>query len=435
MKEAGDTHGRALDAMRAGEWMKAASLLEPVASRDPEPWIVNDLAVALHQAGRDEEAVKKLRLLGDEDKLPAIVRLNRMYLEKAVNIAAKHDLNWEHKDHDGIACPDVPPLVSVIVRTYKRPDFLKEALASLKAQTFTGFETIVVNDGGDPSSEAVVRGSGLANARYVMMEHRGRVETMNTGLEMAHGRYVTGLDDDDVLYPRHMAAMVECLESPGAAPVAYSDYRVVTYRETENGELSPASKKDFIWDDYRPGYLFDTNPFIVSIMARRSCYKKVGRFIPALELAEDWEMWLRLADDFDIHHLSEVTVEVRERPGDENITNRRMRQKYFWDNLVIMMHKGLVAASAPARPELSEQYQKGMAMLDGLIAERPEVLPLINLRGLWNMKKAYSWFADHGRWFKQLGETELSRRFYGMAARLDPLQPKVWAGWLRSLGA
>jgi len=432
MKSGGEAHDRRLDAMRAGEWMKAATLLEPVASSDP--WMVNDLAVALHQAGREDEAVKKLRTLGDEDKLPALVRLNRMYLEKAVNIAAEYDLNWEHKDHDGVACPDSPPLVSVIVRTYKRPELLKEALASLKAQTYTDFEAIVVNDGGDPASEKVVRESGLPRGRYAMMEHRGRVETMNTGLEMAHGRYLTGLDDDDIVYPQHLEKLVEYLESPGAAPVAYSDYRLAVYEKGEDGELRPESKSDVVADDYKNGVLFYTNPCTILIMVKRECYEKVGRFIPALDLAEDWEMWLRLAAEYEFHHIPEITAEIRERPGDQNITKRRMRQKYFWDNLVIMMHKGLVAASAPMRPELSEQYKKGMAMLDGLIAERPEVLPLINLRGLWNMKKAYSWFADHGRWFKQLGEMELSRRFYGMAARLDPLQPKVWTGWLRSFG-
>ena len=73
------------------------------------------------------------------------------------------------------------------------------------------------------------------------------------------------------------------------------------------------------------------------MMARRSCYQEVGRFIPALELAEDWEMWLRLAERFDFHHLAAVTAEVRERPGDANLTARRLRWKYYWDNLVLYL--------------------------------------------------------------------------------------------------
>lgn len=429
---ASDDHARALALMRDGEWGKAAELLAPLAA-SADPWLINDLAVALHQAGHTREAVDKLRALGGDDHLPAVIRLNRMCLEKAAAIAAGFDPRWVHNDHDGAACPSRPPLVSVIVRTFQRPELLREALASLKTQTFTDYEAIVVNDGGDPASEAVVKQSGVPNARYVMMPRGGRVSALNAGLEMAHGRYVTGLDDDDVLLPHHLATLAGYMESPGAAPVAYSDYRVAEYRRDADGSFHVFSTRDVIAGDYKKGVLFETNPCTILIMVKRECYEKVGRFIPALELAEDWEMWLRLAEHYEFHHVAAVTAEVRERPGESNLTARRLREKYYYDNLVIIMHRGLPLLSAPKRPELDAPYRKGLSMLDGLSRERPEVLQLLNLRGLWDMNKPYAWFADQGRWMMQLGERELARRFYKMALALAPWEPKVWGGWIKTL--
>jgi tetratricopeptide (TPR) repeat protein len=265
-----------------------------------------------------------------------------------------------------------------------------------------------------------------------MRPREGRVQALNAGLAMAHGRYVTGLDDDDIVDPEHLAIMVRWLESPGAAPVVYGDYRVAKFGRGPEGALSRVSARECRWGDYRPGLLFETNPCNISLVARRSCYEQAGRFCPELGLAEDWEMWLRLAEHFPFHHLPALTVEVRERPGDLNLTARRLREKYLWDNLALFLHRGLVLLSAPKRPEADKGYARAMALLDQAINARPDILPLLNLRGLWTMRKPYAWFADQGRWFLELGEPELSRAFYGLALRLAPWEPKLWAGWRRA---
>jgi len=431
MSERAAGHARAIESARRGEWEEAKSILAPLATDADDPWLINDYAIALHITGNTADAVEALDSLGDDKELPALVQLNRLYLARIQEVLSDFDPKWEHNDHDGYQDDGPDPIVSVIVRTYKRPDFLAEALASLKAQTFQDFETIVINDGGDPASEDMVKESGLPRARYYMKEHGGRVCAMNAGLEMARGKYVTGLDDDDVAYPHHLEGLVKYLESHGAAPVAYADYSVATYKDVD-GKLELAGKKVVMNAPYRKGVLFETNPCSIQIMVSRSCYEQVGRFIPALELAEDWEMWLRLAGRFDFHHVGAVTAEVRERPGDSNLTLRRLREKYYYDNLVIMMHKGLTPLSSSRRPELETGYKKCLALLDEFLSRWPDALTLINLRGLWTMKKPYAWFADHGRWFMEIGERKMASDCYKAAIKLDPFQPKAWAGMVKA---
>lgn len=424
-------HEKALALARQGRWAEAAAALEPLATQAGEPWLVNDFAVTLHQSGEFERAVALLAGLGEDRDLPGLVRLNRMYMTKALEISQGFDPSWKHLDYDRSACPDPAPAVSVIVRTYNRPDLLPEALASLKNQTLQDFEAIIVNDGGRPEAEDAVKKSGLKSVRYFYAPHQGCWAAMNYGLAMAHGRYVTGLDDDDRAFPDHLARLVQYLESPGAAPIVFAKAKISSLVSGSSGRgPAPISIKG---EEFKLSRLFETNlvPSVLA-MVRRDCYREAGRFCDLLPVGGDWEMWLRLAERFPLYHLPAVTAEIREQPGAGNLSSRRRQEKYYWDNLILYLHRGIVALSAPREPKLAEGYRKLLEMMDRLGRENPEALARLNLRGLWTTPKPYRWLADQARWFYQMGELELARRCYGWAARLDPLQPKLWAGWARS---
>jgi len=412
---------------RKGDFEKAAVLLEKEPGR-ADPYVSNDLAVALHQAGRTREAVEILRGLDQGEDLPAIVRFNRFYMEKVLEIQNSFDPSWQHKDHDGIACPQKPPLVSVIVRTYNRPDLLKQALESLKAQTLEDFETIVVNDGGDQEAEEVTASSGLANARYFMTKHEGCWAAMNRGLEMAHGEYVTGLDDDDVFLPPHLETLVSHLERPGSAPACYPRTLV---RTTVQGQKAPRER--FRGEPFSRPRLYKTNMVSsVMLMCKRQCYEDAGKFCEDLPIAGDWEMWLRLSHKYGFDFVDKVTAVLNEREPGANITSRKAMEKHFWDNTILMMHRGIILAREPKDPALSEGYQKALCALDGLLGKREDLLTKVSLRGLWDMKKPYRWFADQARWFMAVGEHELAKDFYRSAVSFSPLQPKLWAGYIKA---
>jgi glycosyltransferase involved in cell wall biosynthesis len=107
------------------------------------------------------------------------------------------------------------PAVSIILPTYNRANFLPQALASIKSQTFTDWELIVVDDGStDNSREQVVeltRGWPQP-IRYVYQENQGAYGARNTGLDLARGRYIAFFDSDDVWLPHHLQDCVAGLE-------------------------------------------------------------------------------------------------------------------------------------------------------------------------------------------------------------------------------
>jgi glycosyltransferase involved in cell wall biosynthesis len=127
-----------------------------------------------------------------------------------------------------------PPSVSVVVPTHDRPDTLREALASIAAQTYDDLEAIVVNDAG-ADVRAVV--DTFPFARLVEHEqNRGLAGARNTGIRAARGTYVAYLDDDDIFLPEHLGTLVSVLESTGAA-VAYGDAVMVKIAEGLEVEL------------------------------------------------------------------------------------------------------------------------------------------------------------------------------------------------------
>jgi|DewCreStandDraft_4_1066084.scaffolds.fasta_scaffold09460_5 hypothetical protein len=96
------------------------------------------------------------------------------------------------------------PLVSVIVPSYNKPEYLPECLKSIQAQTFTDWECIVVDDG-SPCSEEILSILALLNdSRFRVVRHkqnRGAAAARNTGVHHSKGFFLIHVDDDDLLVP------------------------------------------------------------------------------------------------------------------------------------------------------------------------------------------------------------------------------------------
>ena len=129
------------------------------------------------------------------------------------------------------------PLVSVILPTYNRPQFLARALYCIMAQKYDDFEVVVVNDAGEDVSELV---GAFPKTSYLAHEtNRGLSAARNTGIKVARGKYITYMDDDDILFPEHLSTLVGGLEGTPDAHAAFTD----CYRWYDEHYLVGARKK------------------------------------------------------------------------------------------------------------------------------------------------------------------------------------------------
>ncbi len=106
------------------------------------------------------------------------------------------------------------PFFSVVIPTYNRPDLLAKALRSVKGQTFTNFECIVIDDGSKDSDLVMQEVESLNDDRfsYVYQSNGGACKARNRGIDLAEGSFVALLDSDDVFLDCKLEAFYELLK-------------------------------------------------------------------------------------------------------------------------------------------------------------------------------------------------------------------------------
>lgn len=107
-------------------------------------------------------------------------------------------LHWEHRP------ADAPPLVTVAICTHNRADLIGESIQSVLFQTMQDFEIVVIDDGGDDDTKAVLDAFGDERIRYFWQENAGISAARNLAAEKSRGIYTAVLDDDDLMHPRRL---------------------------------------------------------------------------------------------------------------------------------------------------------------------------------------------------------------------------------------
>lgn len=240
--------------------------------------------------------------------------------------------------------PKENPLVSIIVRTCGRPCVLRETLISLRNQTYSNIEIVVVEDGPDCSGKMIREEFSDLNIVYhAMGKNVGRSKAGNTAMELAHGKYLNFLDDDDLFYADHVEVLVKTLEnSKNKAAYAFAFETPIVVE----------SKDPYIYKIYDYNCIHRTKfnrielyhhnyiP-IQCIMFEKSLFENYGGLDETLDALEDWDLWVRysLYTDFD---CVEKTTSIYRVPKIREINKKR--QKELDDALLVVRekHKGYV---------------------------------------------------------------------------------------------
>jgi len=186
-------------------------------------------------------------------------------------------------------------LVSVIIPAYRAAQCIAATLDSLLAQTFTDYETILVNDG-SPDTVALERALEPYRDRitYFCQENQGPSAARNTAIRAARGKYIAPLDADDLWAPEHLAAQLAVLEADPSIDMVYADARIfgdVPEAGRTVMELSPSAGEV----TFERLVTRQCTVHLCVSVCRRETLLRAGPFDPALQRGEDIDMWLRIA--------------------------------------------------------------------------------------------------------------------------------------------
>jgi glycosyltransferase involved in cell wall biosynthesis len=201
--------------------------------------------------------------------------------------------------------------VSIIVPTYNRAHLVMETIDSILAQTVKDFELIVVDNESTDNTEEVIKSYTDERIKYFRHQNNGLVAVnRNYGISKANGEYIAFCDDDDLWMPEKLERQVKLLDLNKELGLVYSDCYIIY----ENGNLERytllSSLKLFRGNVFNK--LFQSN-FIpmLTVMIRREILSKVGGFDPKYIIAQDYDLWLRIAEHYPIDFIEEPLAKYR----------------------------------------------------------------------------------------------------------------------------
>lgn len=191
------------------------------------------------------------------------------------------------------------PKVSIVMASFNQATYIAEALDSIRNQTFTDFELIVVNDGCTDETPAILR-DYQSGWPFILLDqaNQGQANSLNNGFAVAQGEYLTWTSSDNNLLPHMLATLVAALDARPQVGLVYSDWDVIDGL----GHLTHHVRTV----DYDRLALLRHNFVNASFLYRRSCQERVGLYDTAIGKKFDWDYWLRMSHAWPFWHVPEV---------------------------------------------------------------------------------------------------------------------------------
>ena len=208
--------------------------------------------------------------------------------------------------------PESSPLVTAVVCTWNRAHLVSRALASIRAQTVTNVEILVVDDGSTDATPEVLARLDAPRLRILRHAQNGGIgRARNTALAHARGEWVAFLDDDNEWTPHYLERQLGLARAHPGADVVYCRARRLDARTGQETVLPTAVWTGRVFDRLVAGWL----PLVSGTLLRRALLADVGGFDAELRAMEDEDLWLRLASRTDFTGTPDVLVVRHEHAG------------------------------------------------------------------------------------------------------------------------
>lgn len=186
------------------------------------------------------------------------------------------------------------PKVSVVVPTFNVARYVGDCLASVRAQTLTDWECIVVDDGSSDGTRERIRRNADPRIRLIAQSNKGVSTARNVGLASASGTYLLFLDGDDLLHPEALSRLSTHLDAHAQAVAAYGTVWAI-FEDGRSYPQKPLRRRRFQSGDLLERMIRENFLLVGMIMLRTDTARALGGFNTSLRLGEDWEFWCRLA--------------------------------------------------------------------------------------------------------------------------------------------
>jgi glycosyltransferase involved in cell wall biosynthesis len=242
---------------------------------------------------------------------------------------------------------DAPPAVSIVIAAYNNSAYIGETLDSVRSQTFTDYETIVVNDGSRDAEELErILESHPLPIIYVSQENKGVSAARNAGIKVARGKFYTQLDADDQWEPDYLTVQLRFLTEHPDVALVYPN--AIIFGDSFAAGLEFMKHCPSEGEVSFESLIEERCVVLTCVTARMSVIRSVGMFDETIPSCEDFDLWLRIIKSgHSISYHREVLARYRRHEG--SLSSDRV---WMTSNLLAVMEK------TEKRPDLSLQERE-----------------------------------------------------------------------------
>lgn len=213
------------------------------------------------------------------------------------------------------------PTVSVVMSVYNGERFLDEAVDSILGQSFEDFEFIIIDDGSTDSTGPLLDSYRKRDPRVRVFhqENRGLVASLNRGCEAARGKYIARMDADDIAAKDRLSWQLKFMEGhPKVGVVGGAIEFIDITGKSLRTSVNPAEDRDLRMA------LPDCPFWHPTVFMRKEIITLLGGYRKIVTDAEDHDLWLRVAEHYQLANLEKVVLKYRLHPY--QVTVRKFRQ-------------------------------------------------------------------------------------------------------------
>jgi GT2 family glycosyltransferase len=206
------------------------------------------------------------------------------------------------------------PQVAVIMSAHNAERFLRPAVQSILEQTFTDFEFVVIDDGSTDRTKEILDEYAASDERLrvISRPRTGYPKALIEGIAASSAPLIARMDADDVSMPRRLEWQVRAFEADPKLVLLGGAYEYIDEAGRKIRRWEPAFDHDTLDRDA----MERGNPFCHPlVMFRRDVYEQLGGYDPALEPAEDLDLWLRMAERGRVACLPDLLLQYRQHAG------------------------------------------------------------------------------------------------------------------------
>ena len=237
------------------------------------------------------------------------------------------------------------PTITAVIPAYNSAAHIERAIDSALAQTRPADEIIVVDDGSTDATAAIVRSYG-DKVHLVQQANAGAAAARNTGITAAAGDWIAFLDADDEWLPHRLAVQTEILKHhPELVWVSGNAISCSCSENRQAPEMPPEKIRQelnggMVLDDFLIGYLKGIRGNTDTKLIRRDVLCDAGIFDPSLKIAEDIELWWKIAYRYPAVGFAAEPLAIYHLATPQSLNKSQMQGRFY----AHLMHRHLALA-------------------------------------------------------------------------------------------